>query len=319
MPGTSAGRADDVHRQALLGALLGDVEARPVVEVHPQRERALARAWPARAGCCSFQRSQPARARCMTRWMPSTSRSRNLPCRVTSVTVRPDEGGHRRVVRLQDRDRRHVDPGHDASDRAAAEEVRERLDLRQLRHVEKGRTAAVRGKARRCHSSGATVPSSPHADGLGVTVLHPASALHRHRARPARPRTRRQRGRRGWRSSVARSLRPASRLPGRPCRRSQVRTALSVTTAQAPARGDRDLASRRLVQLVNADRVHRGLEGLRRVVGAVPGRRGTGPPDGHTSRRLYHNPNLATDVHALAGAGRERGLHVLGDPRAHAC
>ena len=41
------------------------------------------------AGTSSFQRTQPARARCSTRWVPETSMSRNLPCRVTPSTMPP--------------------------------------------------------------------------------------------------------------------------------------------------------------------------------------------------------------------------------------
>ena len=69
MPGTSPGIADDVHRQALLGAGLGDVEARTG---RPATTRTasgdLLLGFGGIVGTSSRQRTQPARARCSTRW-----------------------------------------------------------------------------------------------------------------------------------------------------------------------------------------------------------------------------------------------------------
>ena len=97
MPGHVGGVADDVDRQALLGAGLGDVEAGPVVEVRRARRAATwCSAWAGSAGTSSRQRTQPARARCITRCRPEALMSRNLPCRVTSSTRVPssaDSGG----------------------------------------------------------------------------------------------------------------------------------------------------------------------------------------------------------------------------------
>ena len=89
MPGTSSGSRTTYSGEALLGAGLGDVEART-------RRRGRTRAasgdlllgFGGSVGTSSRQRTQPARARCMTRCSPEALMSRNLPCRVTSSTKR---------------------------------------------------------------------------------------------------------------------------------------------------------------------------------------------------------------------------------------
>ena len=85
------GVADDVQRQALARPRLGDVEPGrrcPSTIRAASGDLLLGRG--GSAGTSSFQRTQPARARCSTRWVPETSMSRNLPWRVTLSTMPPD-------------------------------------------------------------------------------------------------------------------------------------------------------------------------------------------------------------------------------------
>src|SRR3954447_624288 len=56
-------------------------------------------------GSCSRQCSQPARDKCAMRWRPSTSRSRNFPCRAAPVPVNPPSeltGGSKVLSTLMD-------------------------------------------------------------------------------------------------------------------------------------------------------------------------------------------------------------------------
>lgn len=153
----------------------------------------------------------------------------------------------------------------------------------------------------------------PHADGLGVTVLHPASSLHPHRA------GRRGRGRVASAAVAAAvvggSILAAGVAPaGATVQSSQVRTALSVTTAQAPLAAT-PTSEQTLVKLINTDRVHRGLKAyavssaLSQVAEAQARRMAT-------QRRLYHNPNLATEVHAWRALG-ENVAYTSSVTRAH--
>ena len=158
-------RPDDVDRQPLAGALLGEVEAVAVVEMHAQRERALAR-----LGRCgrqvSRQCSQPARARWTTRCSPETSRSRNLPCRPAPVISRPpsaDSGGSKVLIAWT---RGEVGPRQHAADGVLAEERGQRLHLGQLGHRDHdrppdpprpGAVPDAMSRASRCAE-----PSGPH-------------------------------------------------------------------------------------------------------------------------------------------------------------
>ena len=125
----------DVGGERLLRAGLGEVEARAVGQPHAQRDRATC---PGASRCWAARRTSaasPARARWKTRWVPSTSRSRNLPWRRHAVDRGPGERGRRRVEGLEHREGRQLDAGHGQPGGALGEEVDERLHLGQLRHV----------------------------------------------------------------------------------------------------------------------------------------------------------------------------------------
>ena len=79
--------------RALLRAGLGEVEAAAVGEPAPAARSATCPGAAAVGAARRDQRSQPARARWKTRCRPSTSRSRNLPCRATPSTVSPRSAG----------------------------------------------------------------------------------------------------------------------------------------------------------------------------------------------------------------------------------
>lgn len=125
---------DDVHREALLGARLGEVEALAVLQGDAQGERSLAGARravgepvppvePARAGEVRDE-VQPVRVEVEELAVPRHARDRAAL-----------QGGGRRVVRLQDA---HGD-GQDADDlvphQVLGEEVRQRFDLGKFRHT----------------------------------------------------------------------------------------------------------------------------------------------------------------------------------------
>ena len=85
-------------------------------------------------GTSSRQRTQPARARCMTRCRPPALMSMNLPCRVTPSTKLPLQGGQRRVEGLQRAERRDVDAGDGASVESTGEVERQSFHFGQLGH-----------------------------------------------------------------------------------------------------------------------------------------------------------------------------------------
>ncbi len=107
---TSSGAADHPDGQALLGAHLGDVEARPVVQADPEGDRAPAgpdARWPAPS---SYHRTQPPRARWTTSQRPSVSIQTNLPRRSHARRRPADQLLERRIDRLQGGERRQLAP-----------------------------------------------------------------------------------------------------------------------------------------------------------------------------------------------------------------
>ena len=91
------------------------------------------------ADTSSRQCSQPARARCVTRWMHlavlvDEREVEELAAARGVEEARADERGHRRVERLQRADRRELDARHAQAFAVRAEVRRQRLDLGQLGH-----------------------------------------------------------------------------------------------------------------------------------------------------------------------------------------
>ena len=90
-------RPDQVDRQPLLGALLGEVEPAVVVEVQPLRRAGPRPGFGGAGGGFVRQCSQPARDRCVTRCSasgapgaePPISMSRNFPYRPAPVISSP--------------------------------------------------------------------------------------------------------------------------------------------------------------------------------------------------------------------------------------
>ncbi len=135
MPGDVLRVADDVDREATCW-VPASVMSSPAPLSRSTRAASgdLELGFGGSVGTSSRQRTQPARARCSTRWRPEASMSRNLPCRVTSSTSIPSSADQRRVERLERAERREVDPHERAAVEASGEVLGQRLDLRQLGH-----------------------------------------------------------------------------------------------------------------------------------------------------------------------------------------
>jgi hypothetical protein len=126
-------RTDDVDGQPLAGALLGQIEAVAVVQVHPQRERPLARL--GRRGRQAGAPVQPAGPG----QMDDEVHARDVEVEELAVPARagdlqPAQRGEGRVEGL---DRLHggeIRPRQDMADGVLAEERGQRLHLGQLGH-----------------------------------------------------------------------------------------------------------------------------------------------------------------------------------------
>ena len=140
-------------------------------------------------GSASDQRSHPARARWKTRWMPSTSRSRNLPCRDQPSTIPPASavGGGSKVLRTE----------NDASSTLATARP-------SVRSARKSTSAWTSG------SSGTASSSHPRCHRIASCRADAPPRLRRVRPGWRRRPCRRRAGSRAGRSRPARS-RPAPR------------------------------------------------------------------------------------------------------------
>jgi hypothetical protein len=119
--GHGGGVANDVHRQALLGALLGEVEAGTVIQMDPQRKRTAARLrrrW--RQLVPPVQPAGPGQV--YDEVQPADVEVQELPVPPCPGDLQPGQRGVRRVERLDRRHRAQVDAGENMPDRALAQE-----------------------------------------------------------------------------------------------------------------------------------------------------------------------------------------------------
>jgi hypothetical protein len=126
--------AHQIGGELLLGALLGEVEAGPVVEAHPQRDRTLARLGRGRGDRVAVV--QPAGpGQVDDQVQVAGDDVEELPEPPGSGDLLTVQRGRRRVEGLQRADRGDVDPLDATTDHPLAQVRRERLDLRQFGHA----------------------------------------------------------------------------------------------------------------------------------------------------------------------------------------
>ena len=137
--GHLSGIINEPHRQPFLGAGLGQVESEAlvglarVVQVHPQRDRALA-GFQRRRG--QFVRpAQPARPRQMGDQVQIAGLQAEVLAPAVGAGHRlPVQHRDRRIEGLQHRERRNVDAADREADRMATQVVSQGLDLREFGH-----------------------------------------------------------------------------------------------------------------------------------------------------------------------------------------
>ena len=167
IPGHLVRVADDVDREPLPRARLGDVEPGVVVEDDPGGERRLvARPRRRRRAPSSRHRIQPARDRCTTRCSPEARDVEELAVPGDVVDQRAVERGQRRVVGLQRAERGDVDADDRAVGEASAQVLDQRLHLGQLGHARQSRNADhVTSRLRDGHNGRMLTPSPLPAHG----------------------------------------------------------------------------------------------------------------------------------------------------------
>ena len=303
--------ADEVGREPLLGAGLGEVEAgrrrRTGCAARSATCPGAARCW----ASASDQRSQPARARWKIRCTPSQSRSTNLPCRETASTGAPVSacGGGSKVFSTEN------DPS--STPVTASPTVRSARKStsawtsgssgtapksgRRVRHG-RGELAHSATACHRCDHEAMTTEAAPARAAAAEVAQRPARPRHHRpgqRDRPARRHDRQRRPpddrarprRRPRRAPVggqrlrpdAGRVHPARRLAGRPVRatrdvcrgRGRLRRRLGALRPVAHRRGARRRPSR-----PGTVRRPAGAGQPRDPAGVVPPRR----PDGRDRR-----------------------------------
>ena len=224
IPGTSRRRPDDVDGQPLAGALLGEVEAVAVVEVHAQRERTLARL--RRRGRQVLAPVQPAGPRQVDDEVQAGDvEVEELAVPAGTGDLEAAERAQRRVERLDRLDRGEVGPRQDAADGVLAQERGQRLHLGQLGHptiIPEGGPPSRPGFRYRKPRPGARHDAA----GAGGIVL-PSSGASRRALVPAGPAARRPPG-------AARRTRLGRPRRDGPARLRVRRTALGAVRRPAP-------------------------------------------------------------------------------------
>src|SRR3954469_18249721 len=126
--------ADDIDGEALLRALLGQVEARAVGQMHAERDRPLARLeWRRRQLVAPVQ---PAGARQVRDEVQTVDvEVQELAVPGGAGDLESLQGAHRWGERLEHIDGSNVDPRDDLPDAVLGQERDQGLDLRQLRHA----------------------------------------------------------------------------------------------------------------------------------------------------------------------------------------